>query len=174
MKSNITNKKDLIKYYILLLAIIVVQIVYLCTMFVQKDGHHSDEVYNYGFANSYYENDFLGTSYLNNWTDSSIAKGFLTVGKNQRFAYKSVFDNTVSELNPPFQIFVLHTLCSFFPEKFSWNFCFAINIFSFIVTQFFLFALSRKITGNILVPFATVILYGFGVGAMDIAIFAVL
>ena len=171
MKSNITNKKDLIKYYILLLAIIVVQIVYLCTMFVQKDGHHSDEVYNYGFANSYYENDYLSTSYLNNWTDSSIAKGFLTVGKNQRFAYKSVFDNTVSELNPPFQIFVLHTLCSFFPEKFSWNFCFAINIFSFIVTQFFLFALSRKITGNILVPFATVILYGFGVGAMDIAIF---
>ena len=171
MESKNINKTNLIKYYLLVLTIIIAQVIYLCIVFNQKEGHHSDEVYNYGFANSYNENDFLGTSYLNQWTDSSFAKGFLTVGKNQRFAYKAVFDNTVYELNPPFQIFVLHTICSFFPEKFSWYFCFAINIFSFIVTQFFLFALSRKITGNILVPFATVILYGFGVGAMDIAIF---
>lgn len=171
MKINISGKKSLIKYYIIVLAIVVVQIIFLSIIFNQRDGHHSDEVYNYGFANSYNENDFLGTSYLNQWTDSSIAKGFITVSKDQRFAYDAVYNNTVYELNPPFQIFVLHTLCSFFPEKFSWNYCFAINIFSFIITQFFLFALTRELTGDTIVSFATVILYGFGVGAMDIAIF---
>ncbi len=169
INKNISKTK--IQYYIFVLAIIAVQIAFLSLVFAQKDGHHSDEVYNYGFANSYNENDFLGTSYMNQWTDSAIAKGFLTVGKNQRFSYDAVYNNTISELNPPFQIFILHTLCSFFPEKFSWGFCFAINIFSFVITQFFLFALCRDLTKNIIVPFATVILYGFGVGAMDIAIF---
>lgn len=165
------SRKSITKYYFIVLAIVTVQIVFLSLIFAQKDGHHSDEVYNYGFANSYNENDFLGTSFMNQWTDSSIAKGFITVEENQRFAYDAVYNNTISELNPPFQIFVLHTICSFFPEKFSWNFCFVINIISFIITQFFLFALTREITGDDIVPFAAVILYGFGVGAMDIAIF---
>ena len=164
------NKNSTI-YYIFLLGIILIQVFYLYSVYIQKDGHHSDEVYNYGFANSYNENDFLDTSHINIWTDSSLAKGFITVDENNRFAYDAVFKNTANELNPPFQIIILHTICSFFPGKFSWNYCFAINIISFIILQFFLFALTKDISDNLIVSYATVILYGFSVGAMDIALF---
>lgn len=171
MKTNTIRKKDLIKYYTILLAIVIVQIASLCIFFNQKEGHHSDEVYNYGYANSYNENSFLDTSLMNQWLNSSIAKGYITVDENHRFAYDAVFNNTNGELNPPLQILLLHTVCSFFPDNFSWYYCFAINILSFLVTQFFLFALTKDITNDIIVSYATVILYGFGVGALDITLF---
>lgn len=162
--------------YLLLAGIIIVQVICLFFVFSRlKKGTHSDEIWNYAFANSYETKELNvsndGESLMNRWTDSEFMLKYLSVEKEHRFNYSQVMKNSAMDQNPPLQYMVLHTICSFFPGVFSWYFCFAINIVAFIVTQFYLFRLSEKITKKSSVAFATVILYGFGTGAMDIAIF---
>ena len=141
-----------------------------------KQGYHSDEVWNYGYANSFYTKELTesneGESYLNQWMDSQMMKDYITVDSEHRFAYGSILENTKKDLNPPLQYFILHTICSFFPGVFSWYFCFAINIVSLLVSQVYLYKLVYKMTDkNDLVSFGTIILYGFGMGATNITLF---
>lgn len=160
----------------MLTAIVIIQTVYLFLIFKYcKLGTHSDEIWNYAFANSFDSKELInyndGTSALNTWQDSSLFLDYISVKRNQRFRYDAVFNNASMDLNPPLQYFLLHTICSLFPGKFSWYFCFALNLFSFIVAQFYLYELIKQMTHSEVVAFAGVLLYGFGVGAMDIAIF---
>ena len=166
-----------IKKRIILIAIIFIQVIYLFLVFSRfKQGFHSDEVWNYAFANSYetkeITNSLDGESYLNQWMSSDFLKNYITVDENHRFSYSTVIRNAAIDLNPPLQYLILHTICSFFPGKFSWYFCFAINIISFIVTQIYLFQTMESITSNkSWVSFASILLYGFGMGATNIALF---
>ena len=167
-------KKNIIFYS--LVFIIFIQCLYIFIVFAFfKEGYHSDEVYNYGFANSYYFKDlddsFFEDSIFQKWSDPQLFKDYISVDKEHRFAYDAVLKNCNIDFNPPFQFMVLHTICSFFPGVFSWYFCFVINIFSFVVTQFFIFKLSKSITKSNITGLCSVILYGFCVGAMDITVF---
>ena len=160
--EKIFDKKTLI----LLFAIILVQIIFLGITFgVFKKGYHSDEIWNYGISNSFESNEMLitksGEKLTNQWLDSERFNDFLTVRPDQKFAYDRVYYNASRSLNPPFQQFILHTICSFFPGVFSPWFCFIINILSFIGIQFFLFLLAYKITKKKFVAIASVILFGF-------------
>lgn len=172
---RINNKTDF-KKNILLISIILVQAIMLFFIFSKcKQGFHSDEVWTYGFANSVESmeldvaND--GTSRINQWQDAQAFRSYITVEENQRFRYDAVLFNTSRDYNPPLQLLVMHTISSFFPGKFSWYFCFGLNLFAFTVSQIYLFRLIRRVTGKDLIAFGAVILYGFGVGAMDITLF---
>ena len=163
-------------YLYSLIFIIFIQVIYLSLVFsFFKVGYHSDEVYNYGFANSYYmkdlDNSFSENSIFQKWNSSQLFKDYISVDKDHRFAFDAVIKNCNLDYNPPFQFMVLHAICSLFPGIFSWYFCFIINIFSFIVSQIFIFKLSKSITNNNIVGLCSVILYGFCVGCMDITIF---
>ncbi len=170
------NKKFSAKKNIILAAIILVQVIMLFFIFSKcKQGFHSDEVWTYGYANSVerkelvYEND--GTSLMNQWLDAEMFRKYITVEEDQRFRYDAVLYNTNNDYNPPLQLLILHTICSFFPGKFSWYFCFGLNIFAFIISQIYIFRLVRRMTGNDIIAFGAVALYGFGVGGMSITIF---
>ena len=163
-------------YLYSLIFIILIQVIYLFLVFsFFKYGYHSDEVYNYGFSNSYYMKDLDNSksddSIFQKWNSSQLFKDYISVDKEHRFAYDSVIKNCNMDYNPPFQFMVLHTICSFFPGVFSWYFCFIINIISYVVSQIFIFLLSKDIAKSNIVGLCTVILYGFCVGAMDITIF---
>ena len=164
------------KKYVFLCIIILMQLIFLYIVFSNhKVGTHSDEIWNYAFANSYETKELNvsnnGKSLMNQWTDSETFLRYLSVEKEHRFNYSQVIRNSSMDQNPPLQYMILHTICSFFPGKFSWYFCFALNLLAFVITQFFLFRLAEQITKKTMVAFATIILYGFGTGAMDIAIF---
>ena len=159
-----------------LIAIIFIQTIALfCVFTFLKQGHHSDEVWNYAFANSFnggtLEVDSEGYTTFNQWHDSKTFLEFISVEKEHRFSYSTNIQNAWNDLNPPFQYMVLHTISSFFPGIFSWYFCFAINIVAFIVSEIFIFKITSRITENKIVGIAAIILYGFGVGAMNITIF---
>ena len=161
---------------ITLITIILIQVIGLFFIFTfLKQGHHSDEVWNYAFANSInggsLEYDNQGNLLFEQWRDSKTFLDFISVDKEHRFSYSTNIKNAWNDLNPPFQYMVLHTICSFFPGIFSWYFCFAINIVAFIVSQIFIFKIVERITENKLIGISAVILYGFGVGAMDITIY---
>jgi len=160
-----------------LICIIVLQSIWLFYVFSSlKQGFHSDEVWNYAFANSYSTKELTednnGHSMMNCWMSSVNLKEYISVEAEHCFSYRSVLSNTERDLNPPFQYLILHTVCSFFPGVFSWYFCFAINLFSFIISQIYIYRLGCRLVGNKpIVGIACVILYGFSVGAMDIVIF---
>lgn len=163
-------------YLYSLIFIILIQIIYLFLVFSYfKCGYHSDEVYNYGFSNSYYMKDLDNSksddSIFQKWNSSQLFKDYISVDKEHRFAFDSVIKNCNMDYNPPFQFMVLHTICSFFPGVFSWYFCFIINIVSFIVSQIFIFKLAKSISKNEIIGLCSIILFGFCVGAMDIVIF---
>ncbi len=164
------------RVYFILFGIVALQVLFLFFVFSRfKQGTHSDEIWNYAFANSYETKELNisndGESLLNQWTDSEFFLKYLSVEKEHRFNYVSVIRNTSMDQNPPLQYMILHTICSFFPGVFSWYFCFVLNIVAFVITQFYLFRLTESITKKISIAFATIILYGFGTGAMNIAIF---
>lgn len=161
---------------IILIAIILIQSIYLGITFgLCKKGFHSDELWNYGISNSYDSKELMisndGVDLSNQWLDSQRFIDYITVNRGQRFAYDKVYYNASRDLNPPFQQFLLHTVCSFFPGVFSSWFGFSINILSFIGTQIYLFLTAFKMTKRKLVAFATILLFGFGAGALDIVFF---
>lgn len=170
------NKTFEKKTILIIIAILIIQSVYLGITFgLCKKGFHSDELWNYGISNSYDSKELMisnsGERLSNQWLDSQRFIDYITVNSGQRFAYDKVYYNASKDLNPPFQQFLLHTVCSFFPGVFSPWFCFGINILSFIGIQIYLFLIAFKMTKKKLVAFATVLLFGFGVGALDIVFF---
>ena len=161
---------------ILVFILIILQTAFLFWAFsFIKKGYHSDEIWNYAFANSFETKELYasnsGESLMNQWRDSDNFLKYISVEPEHRFEYGQVIKNTSMDQNPPLQYMILHTICSFFPGKFSRYFCFSINIFSFVISQIYLYLLSKKISNNTIVGFATVFLYGFGAGAMDITLF---
>jgi len=170
-----------IKKYItnnwLFLCILIIQLLALIFTFAFfKQGYHSDELYEYGFANSYdltvLEKDNNGNGLDRQWIDSNELNKYITVDKDHRFSYINIYKHaTMDYYNPPLKLFILHTICSFFPERFSKWFSFVINIVSFIIIQFALYHLLYKMFNNKFATIAGVVLFGFGAGCFDSMVF---
>lgn len=175
-ETNRTEKGHIEKEIIVLAVIIVLQIVFITLMFAFcRQGYHSDELWNYGYANSYDRNQLYTyngeETNIGKWTDSNVLWEYITVEKEHRFAYASVYQNAAADLNPPFQYMILHTISSLFPGVYSRWFCYAINVISLIVIQIYLFKLTKSITKNKYAALAACILFGFGTGAMDMTMY---
>ena len=145
---------------------------------MNKQGFHSDEIWNYGFANSsdalnIYNKDPEKDIYENiyQWTDSKVLYDYITVDKSEIFAYDKVYNNLKNDLNPPLQFMILHLVCSIFLGKWSMWFGFSINIVSFVLIQLFLFKFIKKVTKNDIAAFSGLLLFGFSVGASSITTF---
>ena len=168
------NKKSI--YIYLLITIILIQTALMMFYFFNcRVGFHADETASYGLANSYKQNQpFMldnGEKLYDKWVDGTNLKNYLTVDKNHRFSFDSVYHNSSLDANPPLHLYFLHFVCSFFPDVFSWTFAFVINIIAFVVSQVYIFLLSKKITDNNIIAIGTIVLYGFCTGAMDITMF---
>ena len=160
----------------LLSAIILIQTVLIFIIFAFfKQGWHSDEVFNYAIANSYRSKELThmndGESLLHRWMDSDMFLEYISASEGHRFDYSVPLRNAANDLNPPFQYMILHTICSIFPQTFSWYYCFAINLIAFVVSQIYMYRLVKGMTGKEFAGFAAVILYGFGIGAMDLTLY---
>ena len=154
-------------------AFIVLQAIFITILFgIRKQGYHSDEVWNYAFANSttgtqvYITDDNIPTNYLK-WSDSKAFLDYISVDKSEIFSYSSIYKNASQDLNPPLQYMLLHFVCSFFPNAWSKWFCFFINIVAFMITQIYLFKFIKDITQNDIVSLAGIILYGLSAGAIN-------
>lgn len=164
---------------IFLLLIILIQVVYLTVSFgINKQGYHSDEMWNYGFANStdlkniyYYNRENGEHKYIYEWTDSKVLFDYITVDKSEIFAYDKVYENLEKDLNPPFQFMILHFICSLFPGKWSRWFGFSINIISFILMQIFLYKFIKRVTKSQTAAYIGLLSFGFSVGATSITTF---
>lgn len=160
---------------IVLVVMIVLQVILIVYCFTKKEGFHSDELWSYGYANSYYGGDIYCDQsdkpiHLNEWEDSSVIRDYLVVNKGEEFSYGSVYHNMTDGEHPPLHSLILHTICSFFPDTFSPWYAFSINIVAFVVCMLFLFKTAKLLRGE---WFALVccFLYGFSMGARDTYIY---
>lgn len=172
------SSKNKTRYYIILFIIILLQISRIVYTFAcLKEGTHSDEIWSYGLANSYYE-PFIYDTYdhgemRNNdqWLSSQVMRDYLTVDREHRFSYDSVYFNQIYENHPFLFYCLLHTVCSLFPGTFSLWYGFAINIIAFIVTILFFYKLLFEISKSEVTALIGSAFYGFSLGAVNTFIF---
>lgn len=172
------KKKKII--YMTLLLLVLIQAGYLVYTFTfRRVGCFSDEVWSYGLSNSFYQ-PFLyledGISYndadldilinIDQWVQGSVFQEYLTVQPGERFAYLSVYHNQALDCHPPLYYMLLHTVCSFFPNRFSWWYGLSLNLALFVGTQVFLFLASKELTGKDEAGLLACLLYGGGTGML--------
>lgn len=183
MKLKVNKKISVL----LLFLIIICQLIYTTYVFVEKkEGVHSDEIWSYGLANSYYKPfvylkkdihiDDQKDEYLDNcnkWISGSVLKDYITVQEGERFSYKSVYYNQTLDHHPPLYYFLLHTISSFFPNKFSFWYGYFLSCIFLVITQIFLYKLALLVTkGNKpCMALMVCLLYAAGLGSVSTFIF---
>ena len=167
--KEITSKKA----YIYLVIIIFSQLGLLMYYMNQKAGFHIDELWSYSFSNSIssypiYSDEFgYNQDYLfSKWFSGKYYNDLLTVTDKEKFNYKKVKENTSLDLHPPFYYYLLHTICSFFPNSFSKWYGFIINILVFFVTQIILFLITKEFFSD-KIALLSVMFYGFTSSAIN-------
>lgn len=150
MKINTNSKKFT---YLLLSLIIIVGICrFSYGFFVQKESFHSDEAWSFGLANSYYEpyiqynDDVTEIKNTDTWVSSQTFKDYFTVQKGERFSFGSVYYNMSHDTHPPLYFFLLHFLCSFFPNQYIFSLGFIINMIAYIFMAIYIYKLLVLIT----------------------------
>ena len=141
MLNNKINKRMLI-----LATVIFVQCIYITLMFgINKQGFHSDELWNYGFANStagtHIFKEDIGDVLKNtdSWQSSQLLRDYITVDKSEIFNYSAIYYNATQDYNPPLGYMMLHFICAMFPGKWSKWYCFELNIICFVIMQIYIY-----------------------------------
>ena len=171
--------------YILLAVIILLELIWTSYNFVyKKDSFHSDEIWSYGLANSFYQpfvyqkpgihiDHAAEDDYINyrEWMTGKTLNDYITVQEGERLSYASVFDNQTLDHHPPLYYMLLHTVCSFFPDTFSWGFGFFLNCIFLTVTQIFLYKTGKVLLKSGQAALTVCLLYGGSIGALSTFIF---
>ncbi len=145
-----------------------------------KKGFHSDEIFSYGLSNSFYQPfiqsdnlkaDAKDFKNINEWFSGDSLRNYITVQSGEQFRYDSVWYNQSQDRHPPLYYSVLHTVCSFFPEIFSPWFGFSLNMLFFVITQIFLYKLTRNILKSKYLALISCIIWGFSYAALSMVLF---
>lgn len=162
---------------IILMIMIALQLGFITYMFAfQKEGFHSDDNWSYGFANAdeggwIYHDDSGKSRNFNKWTDGKVLWDYITVQKGKQFDFGAVARNMSDERNPPLHHMILHAICSFFPETFSWWYGYAINVLSFIGMMTALYFLGKEFFLSEKKALLSCFFYGFSVAALNNMLF---
>lgn len=161
------------KYSVLILVLVILfQVCTLVYMGFVKTGYHIDEIYSYILSNSYDTDRISNSDEVNNkWTSGEKFRDFVSVQEGERFAYDKTYYNNTKDAHPPFYYFLLHTVSSFFVNKFSKWFGLGINIFLFILNQIFLYILSSKVLKSSLWGLIPVVSFGGMMLCFDTVLF---
>lgn len=165
--NNALSVLKKIHWSVWLALIIILAVVRLTYIFNQRDGHHVDEVWSYGYANSYYLPHVFGgyagapEQNIGEWVSGDVFKDYITVDEDHRFSFDSVMYNKKNDLSPIVYAFLLHFVSSFFPGQFSWGYAFFISVLFYIPSLFLIFILTSEITDSKFCGYLAVAYYIF-------------
>ena len=134
-----------------------------------------DEIYTYSLSNSKNGMYFFPTifkestapDYINRWIEGQTFKDYLCASDDNRFNYSNVYENQLQDTHPPLYYYVIHTICSFFPNKFSKWYGLILNVLFFVATQILLIKLSKKILNSNKYALFTSIIFGFSCASIN-------
>ncbi len=129
---------------------------------------HVDEVWQYSYSNS----GGLGTEpfsqeNLGQWMSPEVFRDYIMVQPGEGFNYGGVIESSKKDVHPPLTHFVLHTVCSFFPNQFSKWFGLGINIVCYGLTIVAVYWLGMSLFGSARRALAAAGLWAFSSGAVD-------
>lgn len=186
MMKKLIEKVDRDKHISTLIIFIILLLILARLVFIfaqVKQGHHSDEDFSYGYANSYYEpyiymnvnNDiYLSDATDKNvgeWISGEVLKDYVTVSNDERFNYKSVVYNKSGDISPPLYEILLHTICSLFPGTFSWWYAAVINLACAISIIGLVYLIVKKLTDSAAFAILVTLFYGVSTGFISTAIY---
>lgn len=152
MISHILNHKDKAVY---LLCIMLQMVLYLfCARNIRITG---DGIFTYTLSNNPYEHLFISSAIehfpnTNGWMDADILREQYVTTENNRFNYGMTYYHQLSDVHPIFYYYLVHTVCSLFPEQFSGMFALSINIAFMMGIDILLWFIGKKyIKGHSLV-----------------------
>lgn len=167
---HLTNPRR--RQLLLVSAILFLQIALLVFVSGRKQEFHIDEIYSYVISNSYDTDKVSNAKNLWETWASGAEYGVLPVVQpGEQFAYGTVYRNTSTDCHPPLYYWLLHTLCSFFPNQFSKWFGLGLNIGLFMITGFVIFLLSDELFTSDKMKLLPLILYGFSPFAVETVTF---
>lgn len=153
-------------------AILFLQIALLVFVSGRKQEFHIDEIYSYVISNSYDTDRVSNAENLwETWASGEEYRALTTVQPGEQFAYGTVYRNTSTDCHPPLYYWMLHTLCSFFPNQFSKWFGLGLNIGLFVIAGFVIFLLSEELFATDRMKLLPLILYGFSPFAVETVTF---
>ena len=155
--------------HIAFLGIVFLQMLFALFLGYKKEGYYIDELWSYGLANSYQMPHLQETEgYMGNWHQPDFYEHYLMVEPEETFAWESVYSNQEKDVHPPLFYFLLHSICSLFPGKFSKWYGLVINYFFFAGILFLLYVLSGILFGKTsFIRLLAVIVYGISAGALS-------
>ena len=145
-----------------------------------KENFHVDELFSYAHANST-QGAFLGPRidsffhYLEadlfyRWIPGEAFRTYLTVQPEEAFRYGHIGENLTKGVHPPLYYWLLHTICSFFPDVFSkWQSA-GLNLVLGVLTLAALFKLARLMLPSGQAA-AAVGIYAFSAAGLETAAF---
>lgn len=156
----------------ILTAILSIQTAMLLYVSAQKQEYHIDEIYSYVISNSY-DTDRIsnGENIHGTWTAGEAYNDFVTVQPGEGFAYRTVYRNTSTDCHPPLYYWLLHTLCSLFPNQFSKWFGLSLNIALYVLTALVIYRLSDELFAADRLKFLPLVMYGLSPFAVDTVLF---
>ena len=175
MSLNLGAKAGLERYWrlaataLVFLTVLAVGLYWCC----QKEGMFLDEVYSYGLSNSHYA-PFIKTLEEGDIVDKVLShaelQGYVAVDEGERFDYASVYYNQTCDVHPPVFYFLLHTVCSLFPNAFSKWFGLGLNLVLFAACLGVLYSLSASLLKSRKGALLACLLYGVSTGALSMLI----
>ena len=171
MKLKKTNSRYIILFFIIL----IIQTTLIFFYLRNKAGLATDEIYTFSLSNSsngmyFFPNIFNKAPAFNfekQWIDGAVFNAYLCTDENNKFNYSNVRDNQVQDTHPPFYYYLIHTICSTYPDSFSKWYGLGLNLFLFICSQLMLFRLSLTILESKKYAFLVCVFYGFSLAAAD-------
>ncbi|WP_019228904.1 hypothetical protein [Sedimentibacter sp. B4] len=160
------------KHVIYVLILLILIQLFVVTIFgLYKESYHLDELFTFGLSNSYFITFISYEDVSMKWLGPDFYNDYFTVQTNESFAYDSVYYNQVNDVHPPFYYYIIHTVCSFFPNMFSKWFGIGVNIIFLAGTVVVLFLLARLINNKNSLALIICASYGFSAGAISNAVF---
>lgn len=151
--------------------IILLATVRLCSLYSERKSYHIDEIYSYGYANSYYtpyiykdsitirDKDEVENSNIGVWITGEVFKDYLTVGEDERFSFDSVVYNKEYDDSPPLYEILIHFVSSLYPGTFSMTYSFAISLILYVLSCVLVYLIAVKISGEKICGILTLIYY---------------
>lgn len=164
------------KTYVIFILLVIAQLLTIMYSFqFRKESIHSDEVWSYGYANGFYSREIFmddeqNTINTNEWLPCKQFWDWLVVNEGEEFRFDSVYYNKQNDISPFLHSMILHAICSFFPESFSFWYSFLINIVSFLICMIFLFKTARLLKNDTF-ALGCCFWYGFSLAARDTYIY---
>lgn len=125
-----------------------------------------DGIFSYTLSNNPYNYLFIDGIYHefpqnNGWLDAHILKENYVVEEYDRFNYSAVYHHQRYDVHPPLYYFMVHTVSSLFPGRYSNLFSLGINLFALLILDIILirmYGLLYGSSGYTVVPIAFLML----------------